>query len=143
MARLLRAAGHKVFTPTLTGWSERAPLARHGVGHGLGIETVIADIAAVLECEELTDVVLVGHSLAGLLLAGLAGRVPGRIRRLTFLDAALVQNGRCALDGLPKAAAMARLQGAEKDGCLPPRHASDFGLSDLSQQEWVQRRLTP
>lgn len=59
---LLRAAGHQVFTPTLTGLGERV----HLISENIGLETHIKDVHAVLEFEDLRDVVLVGHSFAGM-----------------------------------------------------------------------------
>jgi pimeloyl-ACP methyl ester carboxylesterase len=57
----LRAAGHHVFTPTFTGMGERT----HLLSKDVGLETVIQDIAELITMEDLTDVVLVGHSFAG------------------------------------------------------------------------------
>src|SRR5947209_11264731 len=64
----LRAAGHDVFAATLTGLGERAHLLTPDVG----LDTHIEDILAVLEFENLTNVVLVGHSYAGMVIAGVA-----------------------------------------------------------------------
>ncbi|WP_329314217.1 alpha/beta fold hydrolase [Streptomyces sp. NBC_01262] len=59
---LLRAAGHEVYTPTLTGLGERAHLLRPDID----LETHIADVVGVLQYEGCTDVVLVGHSYGGM-----------------------------------------------------------------------------
>src|SRR5215208_2862995 len=69
---LLRAAAHDVFTPTLTGLGERAHLATPDVGLG----THVRDIVNVIRFEELTDVVLVGHSYAGWVVTGVAEEIP-------------------------------------------------------------------
>src|SRR5881397_95402 len=82
VARLLRAAGHDVFTPTLTGFGERAHLLTPDVGP----DTLVQDVVAVIECEELSDVVLVGHSFGALVALGAAARVPERLARLVLLD---------------------------------------------------------
>jgi pimeloyl-ACP methyl ester carboxylesterase len=95
-ARLVRD-GHEVFTPTLTGVGERAHLARRDVSLG----THIDDVVAVLECEELADVVLVGFSYAGMIIPAVADRLPGRVRRLVYLDAIVTESGRSALDVMP------------------------------------------
>ena len=73
---LLGAGGHRVLTPTLTGLGERAHLAHRGVDLG----THVADVANVLYCEDLTDVVLVGTSSAGMVISGVAEQVPGAHR---------------------------------------------------------------
>src|SRR5262245_27253642 len=89
VARILRADGHEVYTPTLTGCGERA----HLVSAEVDLETHIADVVAVLEYEDLEDVVLVGHSYGGMVITGVADRAPERIGRLVFLDAANPKNG--------------------------------------------------
>ena len=66
VARLLRDAGHEVYTPTLTGLGERAHLARPEVD----LELHIQDLVAMLEAEELRQVTLVGHSYAGFVITG-------------------------------------------------------------------------
>jgi pimeloyl-ACP methyl ester carboxylesterase len=58
---LLRSAGHEVFTPALTGLGERSHLASAQVD----LETHVHDVVAVLEYEDLREVVLVGHSYGG------------------------------------------------------------------------------
>ena len=64
--------------PTQTGLGER----RHLLARTISIDTFVDDIAGVLEAEELTDVILVGHSFAGFAVTGVADRMPERIRHL-------------------------------------------------------------
>src|SRR2546421_12648956 len=73
VARLLRDAGHEVYTPTLTGLGERAHLARPEVD----LELHIQDVVAMLEAEELRGVTLVGHSYGGMVVTGVAPRAAG------------------------------------------------------------------
>jgi pimeloyl-ACP methyl ester carboxylesterase len=91
---LLRAAGHEVFTPSCTGLGERAHLAHPLVD----LETHIRDILAVIECEDLSDLVLVGHSYGGMVATGVADRVPDRIRHLVYLDAFVPADGQSLSD---------------------------------------------
>ncbi len=86
---LLEQAGHRVFRPTMTGLGERVHLA----GPEVGLSTHIEDIVNVLEFEDLDDVVLVGHSYGGMVIAGVADQVPHRIARLVFMDAILPEDG--------------------------------------------------
>ena len=79
----LRAAGHDVVTPTLTGLGERSHLLRRDVG----LDTHVQDIVNVLEFEDLHEVILVGHSYGGLVVTGVAERVPHRVGRLVYVDA--------------------------------------------------------
>lgn len=88
--RLLRARGHTVFTPTCTGCGER----EHLTSPAVGLDTHIADIANVIRFEELGDVVLVGHSFAGLTITGVADRLRERIRRVVFFDGLVPREGR-------------------------------------------------
>jgi pimeloyl-ACP methyl ester carboxylesterase len=97
VARRLRSQGHQVFTPTLTGMGERAHLASPAVGLGTHVE----DIVAVLEAEDLRDVVLCGHSYGGMPVTGAADRVAARVRLLIYIDALVPHDGQAALDLLP------------------------------------------
>jgi pimeloyl-ACP methyl ester carboxylesterase len=90
----LRAAGHEVYTPTLTGLGERRHLARPEVD----LDTHIQDVVNVLEYEDLRDVVLVGHSYAGIVVTGVADRAPDRVATLVYLDSGPVPNGLAFLD---------------------------------------------
>src|SRR3954466_725867 len=98
VARRLRARGHHVVTPTLTGMGERAHLA----GVDVTIDTHVQDIAAVIEMEDLTDVVLCGHSYGGVPVTGAADRVPERLRLLIYIDALVPRDGESALNLLPE-----------------------------------------
>ena len=86
---LLEARGHTVYRPTLTGLGERVHLAHEGVT----LETHIQDIVNMLEFEELQEIALVGHSYGGMVIAGVAERVPERIGALIFLDAIVPNDG--------------------------------------------------
>jgi len=81
-ARHVRAAGHDVVSPTLTGLGERS----HLLGRDVGLETHVQDVVNVLEFEDLHEVILVGHSYGGLVVTGVAERVPQRVRRVVYVD---------------------------------------------------------
>ena len=86
---LLEEAGHTVYRPTMTGLGERVHLGSPDIG----LTTHIEDIVNMLEFEELENVVLVGHSYGGMVIAGVAERVPERIARLVYFDAILPEDG--------------------------------------------------
>lgn len=88
---LLRESGRTVYRPTLTGQGERYHLASPEIG----LDTHITDVVNVLEFEELEDVVLVGHSYGGMVVTGVAERVPERIAHLVYLDAFVPFDGEC------------------------------------------------
>jgi pimeloyl-ACP methyl ester carboxylesterase len=89
---LLTADGHKVYRPTLTGQGERSHLASTNID----LDTHIQDIVNVILWENLHDVVLVGHSYGGMVITGVADRVPDRIKHVIYLDAFVPNNGECA-----------------------------------------------
>jgi pimeloyl-ACP methyl ester carboxylesterase len=97
VARQLRSQGHDVYPVTLTGLGERAHLATPEVD----LDTYIADVVNLIEFEDLRDVVLVGHSYAGLLVTGVADRVPERLRVLAYLDSGPAPDGTAYVDFLP------------------------------------------
>lgn len=87
--RLLTARGHKVYRPSLTGLGERVHLASTNIN----LDTHIADVVNLILWEDLHDVVLVGHSYGGMVITGVADRVPDRIRHLVYLDAFVPEHG--------------------------------------------------
>ena len=97
MRPLLQARGHELHIPTYTGLGERAHLASREIGLG----SHIADVLGTVECEDLRDVVLVGHSYGGMVATGVADRARTRVRRLVYLDAFVPRDGQSLLDLLP------------------------------------------
>lgn len=91
---MLQAAGHTVFNPSLTGLGERTHLASPSVN----LSTHIEDVCNALFYEDLSDVILVGHSYGGMVVAGVADRMPERIKHLVFLDAFLPSDGQSLCD---------------------------------------------
>jgi len=94
IADLLRVIGHKVFTPTFTGLGERIHLANPDVD----LNTFIIDVVNVFLFEELYDVVLVGYSYSGMVITGVADKIPDRISHLIYLDAVVPQDGQSLAD---------------------------------------------
>jgi pimeloyl-ACP methyl ester carboxylesterase len=142
VARILRADGHQVFTPTLTGLGERMHLLSKDIDLGVFIQ----DVVNVLEYEDLTNVVLVGHSFGGLPITGAADRVPQRIRQLVFLDAVVLEHGQTAFSRLaPEIVARRIAQSIETSGGLsiPVPPASAFGVFEPAQVALLQRNCTP
>jgi len=138
VAPMLRRAGHDVFAPTLTGLGERAHLARPGID----LELHVQDVIALLEAEDLREVVLVGHSYGGMVVTGAADRCAARIRRLVYLDAFVPGNGKCALDYvLPERAAAFRKEG-EQTGTVAPPPLSLWGLTKPEHIAFAKPRET-
>ena len=94
VAALLRARGHTVFTPTLTGQGERA----HLLSGAINLTTHIEDVLGVFRWERLYDVVLAGHSYGGMVITGVADRAADRVGKIVYLDAANPVNGQSLVD---------------------------------------------
>ena len=92
--RLLSAQGHEVFSPSLTGMGDRAHLRPEP----LGLSVWVDDVVALVVTEDLTDVVLVGHSQGGMVISAVAERLPGPLAHLVYLDAPVAQPGDRGVD---------------------------------------------
>ncbi len=139
VARALRAAGHEVHTPTLTGLGERAHLLTRDVG----LDTHIHDVLGVMACEDLSAVILVGHSYAGMVIGGVAERVPERIAHLVFLDAHIPEDGKSDMEVLG-GDTEAVLAGIKGDGwVLPAISAEITGVEDAADLAWVTPKRGP
>jgi len=136
---LLTAAGHQFFTPTYTGLGERAHLANPSND----LETHIADVLGVLTCEELRDVVLIGHSYGGMVGSGVADRARDRLAQLIYLDAFVPANGQALIDFVPDAE-RERLLGSVETGdgwrVTPNPTPPDTSPEDL---EWIGKFRMP
>lgn len=140
----LEAAGRSVRRPTLTGQGERAHLATR---MDVDLATHVDDVVAVLEFDALTDVALVGHSYAGMVITGVAARVPDRISHLVFLDAVVPTSGEAHLDVCDpdRRDDLRRLIEGEGGGTVVPARSSGlayFGITDPDDAAWVGPRLT-
>lgn len=132
LAPLLRAAGHQVFSPTLTGLGERA----HQLGPDVDLAAHVQDIVDVLEYEDLNDVVLVGHSYGGMVIAGAAASAASRVGQLVYLDAFLPDDGKSVQD-------YCHLAPTRDDGWRVPSPATpqQFGITNEADAAWVAHRL--
>ena len=113
---LLTARGALVYRPSLTGQGERVHLATPDIN----LTTHVNDVVNVILFEDLRDVVLVGHSYGGMVITGVADRVPDRIQRLVYLDAFLPNDGESAFTAQGSPAASEGIQKMEKNGFLVP-----------------------
>ena len=139
VADRLRAGGHKVFTPTLTGLGERSHLLRAGVDIG----THVTDVVNVMKWERLSDVVLCGHSYGGFVISGVAEQMASAIRSIVFLDAFVPDNGDTT-QNLTSGAVQEAIRTALASGVLgmPPRPAEFFGVKE-ADRAWVDSLCTP
>ncbi|MBP8537570.1 alpha/beta fold hydrolase [Streptomyces sp. MK37H] len=141
---LLAAAGHRVVAPTLTGYGDTAHLA----GPEVGLDTHVDDIVGLITGEDLTDVVLVGHSYAGLVISSAANQVPERIGHLVYLDAMVPEDGESAADVQPISQAMIDQAVASESGWrVPPPAEMEpprglFGVTEPADVAWLRSMLS-
>ena len=136
----LIAAGHEVYTPTLTGQGER----HHLTGSDITLDTHIEDVARVIEWEELDGVVLVGHSYGGYVVTGVADRLRDRLARVVYLDALIPTDGQ-AMSAASTPEQVAAARATLIDGYrLPSPPPAWFGVpeTDAANTAWLTRRLT-
>jgi pimeloyl-ACP methyl ester carboxylesterase len=135
----LWAAGHRAFAVTLTGLGERA----HLLSNAITLDTHIADVANLIEAEELQQVILVGHSYGGIVITGVADRLAARLRHLVYLDAVVPRPGECwSSTHAPDVQTARRAAIAANGGMLPAPDPAVFGLAG-ADHAWVARRQTP
>jgi pimeloyl-ACP methyl ester carboxylesterase len=139
VAHGLRALGHEVFTPSLTGLGDRSHLA----GPLINLDTHIDDVVGLFDAEEIGEAVLCGHSYGGLVITGAADRRADRIKSLVYLDAFIPENGQSLFDIRGPDAAKAIREAVSKTGdgwrikSFTPEY---FGVMDPKDAEWVRRR---
>jgi pimeloyl-ACP methyl ester carboxylesterase len=137
----LRPAGHEVLRPTLTGIGERKHLATGEVD----LNTHIQDVLGVIDYEDSSDIVLVGHSYGGMVVTGVADAIPDKIASLVYLDAFVPENGQ-SLFGLVPADMPRPDRPAVKptdDWLTPPLPPDAFGEPTPEVLDFFQRKTTP
>src|SRR5215472_16385256 len=97
LAPRLRKAGHDVYAPTLTGIGAR----KHLLSREIDLDTHIQDVIGVIDDQDLSDIVLVGNSYGGMVITGVADRVPEKVASLVYLDAFVPENGQSLFSLLP------------------------------------------
>ena len=131
-------AGHRAFAVSLTGTGERA----HQLAADIRLADHIEDAAAVMEAEELQEAIVVGHSYGGLIITGLADRMPQRIARLVYVDAVVPLPGESWSSGHPESTRAQRRAAIAATGAIPPSDPALFGLSG-DDANWISRRMRP
>jgi pimeloyl-ACP methyl ester carboxylesterase len=128
VADRLEKQGHKVFAPTLTGLGERA----HLISAHVDINTHV--IVNVIKFESLDNIVLVGHSYAGLIITGVAEQIGSAISSIVYLDAFLPDDGDTLVNYSPekiRAATFAARDRGEISRAIPPVAA--FGVNEKDE----------
>jgi pimeloyl-ACP methyl ester carboxylesterase len=148
VAAPLRTSGHDVYPITLTGLGERVHLARPEVD----LETHIADVVNTVKWNDLSDVILAGHSYAGTVVTGVAERIPDRVDQLVYVDSAPLADGMAMTDLYPPDALAALRQTVDEsgEGWLFPFPGWEYLAEDTSigglgerEQAVIAARATP
>ena len=142
VSEFLRKAGHAVYTPTLTGLGERAHLATPDTD----LECHINDVLAVVEAEELEDIVLCGHSYGGQVITPVLDRAVEKFRAGVWLDAFIAEDGLSIMEGWPAERAQHvrdQVATAGEGWKIDPMPPDYFGVMDAEDAEWVTRRCVP
>ncbi|MEV0260365.1 alpha/beta fold hydrolase [Streptomyces sp. NPDC050617] len=141
---LLESAGHRVFAPSLTGYGDTT----HLLSPEVGLETHVEDVVGLIREEDLTDVVLVGHSYAGLVISSVVNDVPERIAHLVYLDAMVPEHGEAGVDVQPITQKLIDQAAESGNGWrippLPemPPPTGLFGVTDPADVAWLRTLLS-
>lgn len=141
VAARLREKGHEVWGPTLTGLAERS----HLLNPDIGLDTHVEDVVRLIEFENQANITLVGHSYAGMVISGVACRIPERIGQMVYLDAFVPHAGASlfSLLSLERAAFYRETAAAAGDGWrVPPPPLAALGVIDPELAAYVAPRLT-
>ncbi|MBV2153037.1 alpha/beta fold hydrolase [Kitasatospora sp. SUK 42] len=128
VAPRLRAAGHGVHPLTLSGLAEKR-------GTPAGQQTHVRDIVAEVERLDLREVVLVGHSYAGVPAGQAAGRIGERLARIVLVDAAVPVDGESFAQGWPDGGRELVGELAANGGHWPRATAAHFAGHDLTDEQ--------
>lgn len=139
VATRLRAKGHRVFTPTLTGLGDRS----HLMSKDVRLETHIADVVNLIKWEDLRNVTLVGHSYGGWPISGVPEQVGEAIGSIVFLDAFMPSDGQKGLDLNSPRSREAVLEAIKLgDVSRPPTPSTSKGMSE-ADSKWLLAKATP
>lgn len=125
---VLTDAGHDVHAPTLSTTAA-------------GLDVWVDEVVRLVETHDLTGVVLVGHSQGGVIVREVAARIPGRLDRLVYLDAAVPDPGERAVDVAPAPPDPSLLP--PRETVIPARPLTAGGDLDEATAAWVNERLAP
>ena len=152
-APLLNGAGHRVLAPSLTGLGERQHLAALMPPAAINLDLHIGDVVALLQAEDLTEVVLVGHAYAGMVITGVAEIIPERIASLVYVNGVAPSDGKAMVDQLEAVRGpefVARIRGFIAEGAplMPAPTTADeiaqrWSVTDPSDQAFMLPRLSP
>lgn len=137
----LRVAGHDVYTPTMTGVADKS----HLLSPAVDLDMNITDIVNLLKWEDLTNVILVGHSYGGMVITGVADRALDRIGHMVYLDAAHPRNGEPLWKQPPSGVGTIEMLNGTEVTALPTDMLlkTALGLTRPDDYAWGKAKITP
>ena len=140
LSPMLRARGHEVYTPTMTGLGERS----HLMSAMITLDTHIADIVNVFRWEDISDAVLVLHSYAGWPGSGAVEKLADRLHAVVYLDAFVPEDGQSNLEmQTPERLKIINGAIARCEWSRPVPKAADFAIENAADRDWVDAKRTP
>lgn len=139
VAEKLRAMGHYVYAPTLTGLGDR----QHLLKPGINLDTHAEDVLNLVRMEGLDKIVLVGWSYAGMVIPDVLSRIPDKVASMVYLDAFVPDRGMSQMDYANRNGSKAAVEQMAAEGKdLPPMSAATW-ISDPQAAAYVNARLGP
>ena len=141
VARSMRSQGHVVTAPTCPGVGEQA----HLLSKDISLSTFITSITNHIVYQSISDVILVGSGFGGVVISGVADRIPHLLNSLVYIDAMVRESGSSVFEAQPAAVTKKRLEQVASTGkgvAIPPPPAAQAGM-DKDTLSWVTARMTP
>ena len=141
VAKNLRNAGHEVFVPSLTGMGEREHLWTPEVG----LSTHTQDVLNLIHFEQLSQIILVGHSYGGTIMTLVADQMAVKVDALVYVDGVIPETGVSGWLGFPEQRRSDMLAGAKKlgGGRIPPPDPSIWGVTEAQDVAWLRALCSP
>ena len=135
----LAAAGHEARAHSFPGVGERAA----ELTPALDNDAFLADTLALIEREDLSDLVLVGHSFGSLIASLVTDRVPERIGHLVIIDGGIAQDGQSIFGRIPREIVAKRqklVQVVNGTEVLPFAPVGSLIIDDPALAAWTHRQ---
>lgn len=141
LRKILESKKHTVLTPTLTGLGERKHLSHRDVD----LETHIEDVLNTIFYEEMDNLVLVGHSYGGMVITGVADRIPHKIKKLVYVAAVLPKDGESMFDavGFEISSFLTNSANLGNGWEVPAGSPEGYGIYDKETAKWFEKMSTP
>lgn len=139
--KILEGKGHRVLSPTLTGLGER----KHLSSLAIDLEIHIQDVLNTIAYEELDNVILVGHSYGGMVITGVADRIPNTVKKMIYVAAVFPKDGESMFDAVGPEIASFLFEAAQQGNGweVPVGVPESYGIHDPEMIEWFLKMSTP